>query len=243
MLLAACRRGEPAPAPGSQALADGPCSQQLFEGSRFSVCPAGDLRIETRWADRQGRPFRGFVALEQALGAQAERVAFAMNAGMFGHANEPIGLYVEDHRTLAELNRRKGGGNFHVMPNGVFLVRDDGKAAVVTSAEFQPSPNIRFATQSGPMLVVAGAINPRFSADSPSRYVRNGVGIGPDGRPVFVMSDDEVSMGKFARFFQQALHCRDALYLDGSVSSLWVPEHGRRDAFAAIGPMIVALRP
>jgi len=39
-----------------------------------------------------------------------------------------------------------------------------------------------------------------------------------------------------------ARHCRDALYLDGSVSSLWDPANGRMDRFSGLGSMIVAVR-
>jgi prepilin-type processing-associated H-X9-DG protein len=39
------------------------------------------------------------------------------------------------------------------------------------------------------------------------------------------------------------LGCRNALYLDGSVSSLWDPAGNRMDSFAAIGPMLVAFAP
>lgn len=242
-LLAACRKGEPAPAAGAvPAFADSACGQILFEGTRFTVCRPGKGRVATRWAGADGRPLRSFVALEHVLGKDADRVAFAMNAGMFGAVGEPIGLYVEDGRTVHGINRRQGGGNFHLMPNGVFLVRRDGRAEVVSSARYEAVDGIVSATQSGPMLVIDGAVNPRFDGDGPSRYVRNGVGIGPDGEPLFAISQGEVSFGQFARLFRDALKCRDALYLDGSVSSLWDPANGRRDGFAPIGPMIVAFK-
>jgi prepilin-type processing-associated H-X9-DG protein len=62
------------------------------------------------------------------------------------------------------------------------------------------------------------------------------------GAALFVISDEPVSFGRMARLFRNRLGCRNALYLDGSVSSLWDPGNGRMDSFAAIGPMIVALR-
>jgi uncharacterized protein YigE (DUF2233 family) len=58
---------------------------------------------------------------------------------------------------------------------------------------------------------------------------------------VFAISDTPVSFGKFARLFTGPLGCRDALYLDGSISSLWDPANGRMDSIVPIGPMIVAL--
>ena len=90
------------------------------------------------------------------------------------------------------------------------------------------------------MLVIDGKIHPKFDADGESRFIRNGVGIGPVGKPLFVISNEVVSFGKFARLFRDGLHVKDALY---SVSSLWDPAAGRQDAGVPLGPIIVALKP
>lgn len=243
LLLAACKRPEPAPAAGDRT-ATGPCRSVMFEGQRFTVCRDPEARIELFSEDRQGRPLRSFVALEQVLGQRAGKVAFAMNAGMFDDDGRPIGLAVSDGRELRHVNRvAKGRGNFHLQPNGIFLVRRDGRPEILTTAKFKDTSDVRMATQSGPMLVIAGAVNPRFSADGMSRYVRNGVGIDADGAAVFAISDTPVSFGKFARLFAGPLSCRNALYLDGSVSSLWDPANGRMDSLVPVGPMIVAVAP
>jgi uncharacterized protein YigE (DUF2233 family) len=241
LLIAACKRPEPAP-DVAEVSATGACRSLLFEGQRFTICREAGARLELQLDDQRGRPLRSFVALEQVLGNRAAKVRFAMNAGMFDDAGRPIGLAIAEGREARTINRRTdGGGNFHLQPNGVFLVRDDGRAEVVTTGRFSPVADIRLATQSGPMLVVDGQVNPRFDADGRSRYVRNGVGVGPDGVAVFAISDTPVSFGKFARLFTGPLGCRDALYLDGSISSLWDPANGRMDSIVPIGPMIVAL--
>lgn len=218
------------------------CSQKMFESSRFTVCEAKGGTVEIHTSDVAGQPYRSFASLSQALGKRAGKVAFAMNAGMFGEDGHAIGLLVENGRQIRAINRRKGGGNFHLMPNGVFLVRNDGDAMIVTSATFEPSDAIAFATQSGPMLVIDGKLHPAFEADGQSRYVRNGVGIGADGMPMFVISQEPVSFGKLARLFRDELHAKNALYFDGSVSSLWDPANGRQDSFAPLGPMVVVFR-
>ncbi len=166
-----------------------------------------------------------------------------MNAGMFDENGHAIGLLVEDGRQIRAINRRKGGGNFHLMPNGVFLVRRDGTAEVVTSEDYAPSKDVLFATQSGPMLVIDGKIHPAFDADGTSRHFRNGVGIAHDGTPVFVISADPVSFGKFARFYRDRVKAQDALFFDGAVSSLWDPAAHRMDSNAPLGPMVVVFRP
>ena len=99
-----------------------------------------------------------------------------------------------------------------------------------------------WATQSGPMLVLDGRIHPRFSADGESRLVRNGVGVADPRTAFFVISEDPVSFGRLARFFRDALGCRDALFLDGTVSSLWDPSAARQDGYASLGPLIAVFR-
>lgn len=243
LLLAACKRPEPAPEL-ADASATGPCRTMMFEGDRFTICRDPEAGFELHVAGRDGRPYRSFAALEQGLGPRSDQVRFAMNAGMFDDEGRPIGLAIANDRELKSVNRRTdGGGNFHLQPNGIFLVRGDGRAEVVTTGAFEDPRGIALATQSGPMLVVDGQVNPRFDPDGRSRYVRNGVGVDGDGVPVFVISESPVSFGKFARLFAGPLGCRNALYLDGSVSSLWDLANNRMDSFSAIGPMLVAFAP
>ena len=219
----------------------GPCALRSFEGSGFTVCvyrPARD-EIALVWADGQGRALGGFEALAGSGLVDAKRVRFAMNAGMFDAGGAPVGLFVANGRKGHALNQQTGPGNFHMQPNGVFFVDAERRPHVLTTGDYAAgSVQPMWATQSGPMLVVGGAIMAQFGQDGVSRYVRNGVGV-HDGLAIFVISEEAVSFGKFARFFRDALRCEDALYLDGAVSSLWVPAIGRLDADHAIGPMVV----
>ncbi len=236
LLLTGCREA-PSVAETEASAPVSACNEQTFEDSRFTVCDPGRGAIEVITGNP---PYRDFAKLEAALGKR--QVALAMNGGMFGEDGRAIGLLVESGRQIHAINRREGGGNFHLMPNGVFLVRHDGTAAVVPSDGYKPSPNVAFATQSGPLLVIAGKLHPRFDPDGSSRNIRNGVGIARDGRARFVISEDPVSFGKFARLFRDGLGARDALYFDGSVSSLWDPANGRQDTHAQIGPMVVVFK-
>ncbi|WP_395647469.1 phosphodiester glycosidase family protein [Terricaulis sp.] len=220
------------------------CEVRAFEGSRFTVCAydaqRDDFRLVSRGAD--GAYLRTFERMLQTLGRDARRVRFAMNAGMFNDRGAPIGLYVENGAEQHVLRLTNGPGNFHMKPNGVFWIDDDGALHLSRSEDYATlAPHPRFATQSGPMLVVAGSLHPAFAPDGPSRYIRNGVGLRDDRTAYFVISSGAVSFGRFARFFRDELHCRDALFLDGSVSSLYAPSMGRSDDNHDIGPIIVVL--
>ena len=218
------------------------CRVEMFEESRFTVCDPGKGNLEFFAAGRDEPAIRRLADLEASLGSKAGTVAFAMNAGMYDDKGRPIGLAIVEGRQKHAINLRKGGGNFHLMPNGVFQVRKNGRAEVVTSDKWRPSPDIRIATQSGPMLVINGKLHPAFEPDGMSRNIRNGVGA-TSGKALFVISDDPVSFGKFARFFRDPLKARNALFFDGSVSALWDPANGRRDLTKPLGPIVVAYRP
>jgi len=148
---------------------------------------------------------------------------------------------VEEGEKRHALNTNEGWGNFHMLPNGVFYGDAAGNWHVRTSEDFEQSVTDRpdFGTQSGPMLVIAGKLHPKIDDDGKSLKLRNGVGVDAGGRAHFVISDEPVSFGKLARYFRDALKCDNALFLDGSVSSLWDPEHGRVDGGPPLGPLIV----
>lgn len=215
------------------------CEFITFEGSRFTACRyrRGKDRIALL-LDPGGKALRSLPSLRQHLGPEAERLRFAMNAGMYDRAGKPIGLYIEDGRERRPLNTRNARGNFHLKPNGVFSVDGDGAVAVAASDRFRAGPNIKWATQSGPMLVIEGQLHPKFSADGTSLYVRNGVGVADPDTAWFAISEEPVSFGRFARLFRDRLGCANALFLDGSVSSLWDRPAGRVDAYPALGPLV-----
>jgi prepilin-type processing-associated H-X9-DG protein len=237
VLLAACARGD---AEAQQPAAY--CSDRMFEGARFTVCDPEGGKLMLFAAGKDEAPLRSFAELTRSL--DPSKVAFAMNAGMFDKDGRPIGLAEVAGAQKHRINLRSGPGNFHMKPNGVFLVTSAGKAMIVPSdrlPEFARQPQLE--TQSGPMLVIDRAVHPGFQSDGESRLIRNGVGVTVAGGPLFVVSDDPVSFGKFARFFRDGLNTPNALFFDGSVSSLWDPENGRQDSHAELGPIIVALKP
>lgn len=229
--------------PASRPLpAASPCRVERFEGDAFIACAADPGRHEIRLARRQedGRP-GSLAELERSLGAAGSHVLFAMNAGMYDPARMPVGLYVADGQEEQPLNLNAGHGNFFLKPNGVFWIDRAGRPHVDESAAFARSrARPLWATQSGPLLLRGGAMHPAVSENGTSLHVRNAVGVSGD-RAWFVISERPVSFGRLARFLRDRLDCADALYLDGTVSSLWAPVLGRRDRRRDLGTFVVVL--
>jgi len=205
-------------------------------GDLFTVVRVDAAKLGLFWRDDQGQPLRRLDRLAAWQKTQGRALTFGMNAGMYHADASPVGLLVIGGRELAPLNLGDGQGNFFLKPNGVFLV--DGQGAHVVDAVDYPAlkDGVRLATQSGPLLLKGGQIHPAFRPSSASRYVRNGV-CAQGREAVFVISERPVTFHEFASFLRDELHCQDALYLDGAVSSLWEPRLGRKDRWHELGPL------
>ena len=218
---------------GGAVRAEPACWQTVFEGAGFLVCTAevGKVRLRTWLDDDAGRPLQTFARLRAQVEDRGERLLFAFNAGMFTPQHRPAGLYVEDGKVVKGINLRRGRGNFHLLPNGVFWIGKN-RAGVMESHRFARAMRRgrlrpRFATQSGPMLVIGGRLHPKFRRGSDSRKIRNGVGVKAGGKVVvFALALDAVNFHTFARLFRDVLKTPDALFLDGGVSQALIPELG-----------------
>ncbi len=192
--------------------------------------------------DERGEPFHSFNTLNAWLRTQDRQLAFAMNAGMFHPDFKPVGLLIAEGAQHSPLNLEDGEGNFFLKPNGVFFVTDEGPVVLESSEYAKAAPaNVKLATQSGPLLVQRGEIHPAFAVDSTSRYVRNGVGV-RENAAYFVITEKPVTFHELAVFFRDELNCQDALYLDGAISSLFMPDLQRNDALVKLGPIIAVTR-
>lgn len=128
--------------------------------------------------------------------------------------------------------------NFGMLPNGVFVVDEEGASVVDTVDWKRDADGVWLATQSGPALVLDGVLHPAFNPESSNVNLRNGVGVRDGQHVVFVVSEEGVRFHDMATLFRDALGCPNALYLDGLVSSLHGPTHEQSSAsfgrFAAI---------
>lgn len=216
---------------------DAGCPAYAAEGVEFScltfkqtryVVVRVDLRaarIRMLWRNSAGASYSSLAEASRQVGGDLLAVT---NAGIYSEKHAPEGLHIEGGMTLSPLNLAHGDGNFYWKPNGVFYVTGDG-AGIVESEKFEALAErgaIQEATQSGPLLVVEGEVNHNLKPDSRSLYVRNGIGVKSADEVYILLSEDEVSLYDFASVFTEQLHCRNALYLDGCVSQMYLPARG-----------------
>lgn len=213
-----------------QSLQNQPCA--LAPDRPYDVVEVDPDRHEIRlyWRDASGAPFLTLETVRAHVAAQGDRLVAATNAGIYEPGYVPTGLLVEDGIERVPLNLADGAGNFYLKPNGVFYVTEGGAARIAAAEAFGAMDEaVRYATQSGPLLVRDGEIHPAFTPGSANCRLRSGVGVAPDGRVFLALSNGAVSFYDFATYFRDTLGTPNALYLDGAISALYAPTLGRFD--------------
>jgi uncharacterized protein YigE (DUF2233 family) len=216
------------------------CRQLQEAGIPYTLC-SYDVRsdqLRLFWRNADGTPYGGFDSLASSLKRNGQTLAFAMNGGMYHADSSPVGLYIEEGHQIVPANTRSGAGNFHLKPNGVFYFGHGSAGVMETERFLKAGLKVEYATQSGPMLVISGSIHPKIEATGTSEKIRNGVGVRDGHIVLFAISDEPVTFYKFASLFRDTLKCPDALFLDGSISSLYAPSINRADRWQPMGPII-----
>jgi uncharacterized protein YigE (DUF2233 family) len=162
----------------------------------------------------------------------------AYNGGMYLKDLSPQGLYIESAKLIKKIDRiQEAYGNFYMQPNGIFYIDEDNKAVVTATKDFNHNSKINYATQSGPMLVINNKIHHKFMPNSKNIHIRNGVGILPNGDLLFSISTERINFYNFASFFKSK-GCKNALYLDGFVSRMYLPQKGLTNQEGLFGVII-----
>jgi uncharacterized protein YigE (DUF2233 family) len=216
-----------------------------FEGKKIAVTEV-DLskdRLQLFLNDDRGQPFKRFARLNGWLGEQKLGLRWATNAGMYHRDYHAVGLFVSEGRMLFPLNLAAGEGNFFLKPNAVFFITAQGAGILSSEAYAAQKPAAALATQSGPALVLNRRLHPAFRAGSANRLHRNGVGVASAQKVYFAITDDPVNFDEFARFFRDKLGCANALFFDGTVSSLHDSVLKRSDEKIDLGPIIGITEP
>jgi uncharacterized protein YigE (DUF2233 family) len=180
--------------------------------------------LKVFYLNQAGEAFRSIAALEEDLHLHHEHLLCATNGALFDVGEKPLGWLVVDGVRLHPLNQRQeGSGNFYLQPNGALVIDAAGASIMstneVSARELQLAP-ITIGLQSGPILIRDGVINPRFLADSTSRFTRNAVCLLSPAHGVLLYAPEPVSLFEFSQALLD-FGCRDALYLDGHLSQMW----------------------
>lgn len=223
----------------SPVAAEVPCEDIDHLGASYTVCEVlASHNIQLFLRDAAGDILGSFNAVETSAGRD---LWFAMNAGMYHNDRAPVGHYVEDGIEEMRVISSDGPGNFGLLPNGVFCIGDELRV-FETFDYLDADPACAFATQSGPMLVIDGALHPRFIPNGTSKFIRNGVGTSADGtRAVFAISNDPVNFHDFATLFRDRINLPNALYFDGKVSRMYATSINRSDFGWQLGPIVGVL--
>ncbi|WP_232815984.1 phosphodiester glycosidase family protein [Chryseobacterium capnotolerans] len=179
--------------------------------------------VKLYWKNSQNEILKSIRNLKYETESGNKKLLFAMNGGMFEADNTPKGLYIENFKILKPIDTLQGSGNFYLQPNGIFYLTQNNQPGISETKKYKQNPSIKFATQSGPMLLIDGKINNIFQKDSKNLNIRNGVGVLDNGEIIFAMSKKEVNFYSLAQLFKE-MGCKKALYLDGFVSRTYLPE-------------------
>jgi uncharacterized protein YigE (DUF2233 family) len=201
--------------------------------------------IKMHLLNKDGRNYASIRNLQNYLISQKLTPLMITNAGMYTHNLQPQGLFIENRKEQRpiDLSSPKTDANFYLKPNGVFYIDTLGKSHIAASQEFQKlyeskSISVEFATQSGPMLVSDGEIHDAFKAGSQNRKIRSGVGIIDSKKTVFAISLDEANFYDFAILFRDIFGCKDALFLDGAISLMYLKDIAPNTLGGQFGPLI-----
>lgn len=194
--------------------------------------------VKMYWKNEKGEVYKSIDRLQIDLAKKGKTLKFAMNGGMFKTDYSPLGLYIENGEIKSKVNRvQQAFGNFYLQPNGVFYIDTLGKAGLLKTTDLHDFSKLKYATQSGPMLLIDGKVHRKLTKGSTNLHVRNGVGVTEEGKVIFAISVGRTNFYDFAMFFKEK-GCRNALYLDGFVSRMFLPGKGRTQKGGNFGVII-----
>ncbi|MCQ9124503.1 phosphodiester glycosidase family protein [Rodentibacter caecimuris] len=189
----------------------------------YGIFHAKPEQVRLHWRDGEGQNYNSLTNLKRAL-QKDYQIKMLMNAGIYSKHNAPAGLWIENGQELTPLNNKRGKGNFHIQPNGVFALVGKRAYILTTKAYQQKQLKPTFAMQSGPMLLIEGKINRQFRAGLESYHKRNAVCLDKKNRLFFILTTSgKPNLYTFSQGLQK-IGCYHALYLDGTISNWYIPD-------------------
>ncbi len=147
---------------------------------------------------------------------------FVVNGPLVDEEGTPVGGYVDNQVTVKEwVNPENYDGNFSVQ-NGIFGLDVFGKLHLVNYSNKDNLPEMKWAFQNGPILVLDG-VNTRGTSES--KFPRSGIGFRKDGTLIVIVVLYPITFKDFANRFLVA-RCTNAIYLDGGPYVGCIDENG-----------------
>lgn len=196
---------------------------QVDEQFVVYIANSKEQNVSLYYKNEKGVNFGSLKNIKTYLAKKNKSLLFVMNGGMYKKDKSPQGLFIEKGIQKVPIDTTSASGNFYLKPNGIFYLTTANDAYICKTEDFKSNKNIKYATQSGPMLVVDGLIHKAFNKNSTNLNIRNGVGVLPNNQLLFVMSKKEINFYEFADYFKNK-GCKNALYLDGFVSRAYSPK-------------------
>jgi uncharacterized protein YigE (DUF2233 family) len=219
-----------------------------FKGVNYNlfVADVDSNKIRMHWRNKNGKNYFSISSLISNLKAEKLDPLMVTNAGMYTRNCEPQGLFIEGYMNeLRKLDTTAPitDANFYLKPNGVYFIDTAGFSHICTTQDFYRQYNskdiaVRYATQSGPMLLIDGEIHHSFSKGSFNKKIRSGVGIINEKRTVFIISQTDANFYDFALLMKDVFGCKEALFLDGAISSMYLKNIDSTSLGGHFGPMI-----
>lgn len=185
-------------------------------------------------------------ALLQSQALKDKKTLMLTNGGMYMPNFLPKGLFIENYNLITPIDTASPNiiANFYLKPNGVFFIDSLNNPFILDTKSYvknfglKANSKIKYATQSGPLLVTNNSIHPKFIRGSQNYKIRSGVGIINKNKIIFVLTRDEVNFYDFATFFHKIFQCEDALFLDGTISKMYLPGINANEKGGEFGPLI-----
>lgn len=198
-----------------------------YNNNKYFAFIADPLVHKVSITDSSSQKHNG-ISINQLINIQKnniKNIEMITNGGMFENTMLPVGLLVLDKKIEKEINlgAERPNSNFFMRPNGVFYIQKDSVFVINTNDYVLKKPHPDYATQSGPMLVDNGQRHKEFKYKSQNVYNRSGVGILPNNRAVFIISENQnTNFFDFSSIFMDIFSCKNALYLDGAISEMYL---------------------
>lgn len=147
---------------------------------------------------------------------------FAITASIVDSSCKPLGLFIVNGETINGINLESTGkGNFYTLENGVLSFIEGGRIVILPSKLFNYEDSIKYAIQTGPMLIWNNTVNSAFNSSSSNTNFRCGVGVFySEGKEfvVFAKSNAPVNFYEFSTLFAEVFKCNRALALESGNS-------------------------